>query len=421
MKRLLTEEVSKCFIDFANGTGHKASAHGLMSFIYGLSRTDHTECRRGDSRGLVRKADELQRRRAASPTIRVDERQAKVSNAPDDARRRGREPAGLARTEPAESLRGARMLFDDIEVLLVLSEAKSLSQAADQLYMSRPGLSQKIANIESKFGTTLVNRTPSGITLTKAGELVTRFSQNVSDLERVLAAQLAAIDEHFDATLNIGMSFADGVTLLPALVAKYVESHPDTRVHLEAGYEPNLVNQLRSGELDFAILENQPIEPGISNELLGYKKLVFLAPNKAPYNQIIHPVPVQTLLKWPMIIYEWNSGRHMVGNRHFRERYGLSLQDHNMVGRFDTHEAMVEGVKAGLGWATVPDCIAERYRNEPSIVRFKVKTDPMWYPVTLTWPTEAPRSDEARSFAAFIEENIPENYFNKSLEAYVNS
>ena len=35
------------------------------------------------------------------------------------------------------------MLFEDIEVLLVLSKAKSLSQAAGQLYMSRPGLSQK--------------------------------------------------------------------------------------------------------------------------------------------------------------------------------------------------------------------------------------------------------------------------------------
>lgn len=34
------------------------------------------------------------------------------------------------------------VLFDDIEILLVLSKAKSLSQAAGQLYMSRPGLSQ---------------------------------------------------------------------------------------------------------------------------------------------------------------------------------------------------------------------------------------------------------------------------------------
>ena len=44
------------------------------------------------------------------------------------------------------------MLFDDIEVLLVLSKAKSLSQAAGQLYMSRPGLSQKIAAIEKQLG-----------------------------------------------------------------------------------------------------------------------------------------------------------------------------------------------------------------------------------------------------------------------------
>lgn len=314
------------------------------------------------------------------------------------------------------------MLFDDIEVLLVLSEAKSLSQAADQLYMSRPGLSQKIANLEKKFGTQLFTRTSTGISLTKAGELVVRFSQNVSNLERVLASQLAAIDEHFDATLNIGMSLSDGVTLLPELVAGFMRNEsPHTRVHLDAGYEPELMEKLHSGELDFAIMENQPVEPSIINELLGYKKLVFIAPDRAPYNQIVHPVPVQTLLKWPMVIYEWHSGRHMVGNRHFRERYGISLQDHNLAARFDTHEAMVNGVKAGIGWGSIPECIAARYKNEPGIVRFKVNTDPMWYPVTLTWPANAPHSDEARAFAEYIKANIPAGYFSKDPEAHLNS
>ena len=156
------------------------------------------------------------------------------------------------------------------------------------------------------------------------------------------------------------------------------------------GVVPPLAIPLKDGELDFAILENQPTEPGIVTEVLGYKKLVFLAPDKAPYNQTLGPVPIETLLKWPMIVYEWHSGRHMVGNRHFRERYGLSLRDQNMVGCFDTHEAMVEGVKAGLGWATLPECIASRYRNEPGIVRFKVATDTMWYPVSLTWPSSTP-------------------------------
>lgn len=313
------------------------------------------------------------------------------------------------------------MLFDDIEVLLVLSRAKSLSQAANQLYMSRPGLSQKIASIEKRFGTSLVVRTSSGISLTQAGKAVVKFAQNVADMERVLASQIAAIDEHFPANVTVGMSFADGVTLLPALVAQYMNEAPSARIHLDAGYEPDLVKKLKDGELDFAILENQPIEPGIVNEVLGFKRLVFLAPDKPPYNTTPNPVPVETLLKWPMIVYEWHSGRHMVGNRHFRERYGISLREHNMVGCFDTHEAMVEGVKAGLGWATLPECIANRYRNEPHIIRFRVATDPMWYPVSLTWPSEAPRSNEARAFADFVRANIPESYFSRTAEAELNS
>lgn len=314
------------------------------------------------------------------------------------------------------------MLFGDVKVLIALSEAKSLSQAAEQLYMSRPGLSQKINNLEAKFGTKLFERTSSGIKMTRAGELAVDFARNVSDLERGMAAQLAAIEESFGSTINVGMSINDGVALLPKLVADYVaDGHPDERVHLDAGYEPELVKKLHSGDLAFALLENQSQEPGLNIELLGYKKLIFVGPNKPPYNQVVHPLPIETLLTWPMIIYEWNSGRHMVGNRHFRERYGLSLKDHNMIACFDTHDAMVEGVKAGLGWGTVPECIYQRYKDDPEIVRFKVGTPPMWYPVSLVWSTEHVMKDNARDFLNYVRTNIPEGYFRKDVEAYLNS
>ncbi len=192
-------------------------------------------------------------------------------------------------------------------------------------------------------------------------------------------------------------------------------------VHLEAGYEPQLIEKLHKGELDFALLENQAEEPGLVNEVLGYTKLVFIAPNMAPYNNQTKPVSIDTLLAWPMILYEWNSGRHMVGNRHFRERYGLSLLDHNMVARFDTHEAMVEGTKAGIGWATIPECIYARYKNDPDITRFKVNTGPMWYPVSLAWSNARILNDSARLFIEYIKHNIPEGYFSMDVEAIINS
>lgn len=313
------------------------------------------------------------------------------------------------------------MLFDDIELLIVLSEAKSLSQAADQLYMSRPGLSQRIAQMEKRFGTPLYRRTSIGIEITKAGEYVTAFARNTAKLERVLASQLAAIEERFDSTLEVGMSMNDGVALLPRLVAQYVEEDPSARVHLDAGYEPQLVAQLQSADLDLALLENQPDVPGIVNEVLGYKRLVFVAPNRAPYNQLTNPASIEMLLTWPMIIYEWDSGRHMVGNRHFRERYGVSLSDHNMIACFDTHEAMMEGVKAGLGWGTVPECIYRRYKGDEDVIRLKVNTAPMWYPVSLAWSSEHVQTDAAREFLDFIRAHIPEGYFRTDTQALINS
>lgn len=306
-----------------------------------------------------------------------------------------------------------RMLLDEIEILLVISEAKSLTQASERLYMSRPGLSQKIASIEARYGIKLYERTSTGIVPTQAGQIVTKFAKKISTLENSLAAELAAIDEHFDGTIEVGMSFNDGVALLPDLVKRFHDEHPDVRVHLDAGYEPELMEKLKAGKLDFAILENQPLEDDIAYDTLGYKRLVFLAPDKAPYNNTVQPIKIETVLKWPMIIYEWDSGRHMVGNRHFRERYGISLTDHNLVAQFDTHEAMVNGVKAGLGWASVPECIAERYRNEPGIIWFKMDTDPMRYPVDIAWHTGHIISDQASLFLEFIRANVPKEYFRR--------
>lgn len=303
------------------------------------------------------------------------------------------------------------MQLDDIEVLVTVSETKSLSQAAEKLYMSRPGLSQKIANIEARFGTKLYERTSTGVVPTPAGVIVTKFARKMTLLESALAAELAAADESFDSTIEVGMSFADGVALLPPLVKKFHDLHEEALVHLEAGYEPELMEKLKEGKLDFAILENEPIEDGLVSETLGHSKLVFLMPEKPPYNSVPQPIKVKQLLEWPMIIYEWNSGRHMVGNRHFRDRYGVSLRDHNMVARFDTHEAMVSGVRAGLGWGTVPRCVAERYRNDPNILWPEVDTDPMRYPVDLVWALDRAISPLAVEFMDFIRSNIPDGYF----------
>ena len=202
------------------------------------------------------------------------------------------------------------MLLDDIEIFTVISETKSLSQAAERLYMSRPGLSQKIANIEARYGTKLYVRTSTGVVPTAAGQIVTKFAKKIATLETALSAELAAVDEHFDSTIEVGMSMNDGVALLPALVKRFHDLHPDALVHLDAGYEPELMEKLKSGKLDFALLENQPHRGRHLARDAGLTSACCSArPTGRPTTPCPSPVKIETLLEWPMIIYEWNSGR----------------------------------------------------------------------------------------------------------------
>lgn len=323
---------------------------------------------------------------------------------------------GKASRSTAEARRrykkgGTEVLLEEARIFIVLSESKSFSQAADRLYLSRPGLSQKIAKLEAQYDIKLYDRTAKGIKLTPAGQIFTKFAKNVASLERTLSAELKAIDESFNSTIEVGMSFADGSEILPRIVKRFLEHYPNEYIHLDAGYEPELIEKLKEDKLDFAILENMPLEDGISHETLGYKQLVFLAPNMAPYSVASQPVSVETLFRWPCVSYERESGFHLIGNRIFRERYGMALRSEDLVVQFDTYETRVSGIKEGLGWAAMPEAIADRYRNDPGVIRLKLDTAPLLYPVDIAWRANYALTEQAQRFKKFIKENLPKGYF----------
>lgn len=305
------------------------------------------------------------------------------------------------------------MLLEEVEILTTISKTKSLSRAADMLYLSRPGLSKKIARLEDRYGVKLYERTPSGVTLTPAGEIFTKFAGQVSDLEETLRAELAAVQESFNSTIEVGMSLADGETLLPVAVKQFLDVYPNEYIHLDAGYESDLIEKLKDGSLDFAVLENAPLDDGIERETLGYRRLIFYGPNKPPYNTVAQPIPPKTIFRWPCVSYERECGFHLIGNRFFRERYGLVLQSEDLVVQFDTWESRIIGVKEGLGWSAMPEAIAQRHKDDPDLIRLRLDCDDIYYPVVLAWRTDHVISESSRRFMDFFKTHIPEGYFRK--------
>ena len=62
------------------------------------------------------------------------------------------------------------MTSRELEYIKTVADEKSISSAARKLYIAQPSLSQSLQRIEENLGAKLFNRTPSGLTLTYAGE-----------------------------------------------------------------------------------------------------------------------------------------------------------------------------------------------------------------------------------------------------------
>jgi DNA-binding transcriptional LysR family regulator len=147
-------------------------------------------------------------------------------------------------------------MFDvkQLRVLKAVAEHGSFSAAADALSYTQPAISQQIAALEKRAGTTLVDRGSRGVRLTDAGQALVEHAE-------VVIARLAAAEAELDAIAGIRggrvrlASFPTaGASLLPPAVAEFTRRHPEVELTFVEQEPEEAVQMLRAAELEIAIV-----------------------------------------------------------------------------------------------------------------------------------------------------------------------
>lgn len=141
-----------------------------------------------------------------------------------------------------------------LSYFVAVAESGRVTQAAVDLNVSPSSITTGIREIESQLGTTLFQRTATGMRLTRAGG---RFLQQVRHI-------FQAVDEAFDTPrdvapsvsghLDLAMSYTVAGYFLPPLLARFQRQHADVTVRLHERSRPDIQRGLLNGELDLAIM-----------------------------------------------------------------------------------------------------------------------------------------------------------------------
>ncbi|MES2714140.1 MAG: LysR substrate-binding domain-containing protein [Pseudomonadota bacterium] len=126
----------------------------------------------------------------------------------------------------------------DLGFFSALASAGSLSAAARELGITTPAVSKHLAQMESRLGLLLVNRTTRRMSLTPEGELylehARRILGEIDDMQQLLGVSKATPQGllRVNATLGFGRSH------VAPLIARFVRQHPQVAVQLQLSVNP---------------------------------------------------------------------------------------------------------------------------------------------------------------------------------------
>ena len=174
------------------------------------------------------------------------------------------------------------MNLRDLHYLVALADHKHFGRAAEASFVSQPTLSTQIRKLEDELGVTLVERNPRKVLLTDAGrQIVARAREVLNEIEQI--KRIAASDRDPAAgSLRLGIFPTLGPYLLPHVLATIRERFPRLELLLVEEKSPELLQRLREGKLDVAILALPVHDDSLHAEFLFEEPFLLASPEAHP-------------------------------------------------------------------------------------------------------------------------------------------
>lgn len=223
----------------------------------------------------------------------------------------------------------------DWKILKVLYEKRSITKAADALFMTQSALTKRLQSIESEWGRQLVERTSRGVTFTEDGKYLVQKANIMLDFLQEIGDHFA--DRHTKMeSLKLGVPNSFAKRHLPKLLAAYQKSGANLYIKTISNSSDVILKDLIDDTIDIGLVCGG--FPYLGDQVcLFQEELYIVAPKTATMDSIEHMPLIETFYN-PMV--------RMIINQWWKSQFGSSPHEKQQVPYFDIAIEMAEN---GLG------------------------------------------------------------------------
>ena len=146
------------------------------------------------------------------------------------------------------------MEIKELNYLIAIAEEKSISKAAERLYMAQSSLSQFLTNYESNLGYRLFVRTSNGVRPTESGQLLLEYAYHTISEYHKVQDKMQDVSKLNAGHVILGISSFRGSYLLPPVLNAFHMTYPNIHVQIVEKNSMALEQYLMNGDIDLALL-----------------------------------------------------------------------------------------------------------------------------------------------------------------------
>jgi DNA-binding transcriptional LysR family regulator len=280
-----------------------------------------------------------------------------------------------------------------LRTIAAVARHRSLTKAAEELYLTQSAVSQQIRRLEEELGVEVFRRSSRSVELTAEGRVILGYAQRVLAEVDGMHSELEELSGLLSGQLRIGGVYPTGPYDVFGLLAEFRAAHPGVAIHMNEATQDDVLAALRADELDcaFSALDPDTLGDEFAATLLSEEELVVALPLGHPLCARVR-VTFEELAAEDMIAYRENSA---IRRRLERTMADRELQPRNAF--VCTEMAAVRALASnGLGVAVMPRSAAEQ--PGPPIELRSIAPDRLTWPIALIWRVARRQSPAGKAF-----------------------
>ncbi len=174
------------------------------------------------------------------------------------------------------------MTLTELKYIVAVARERHFGKAAEACFVSQPTLSVAVKKLEEELELKIFERNANEVTVTPLGEEIVRQAQTVLEQAHAIRDITKRGKDPLAGALKLGVIYTIGPYLLPDLVRQMIRHTPQMPLMLQENFTVKLLEMLRTGEIDCAILAEPFPDTGLAMAALYDEPFFAAVPSHHP-------------------------------------------------------------------------------------------------------------------------------------------